>query len=102
MTLNWGYLAGTAVFLAALIAFVAWQIAVNFVLGHNNCLNNVWHDDGQFRRPFLRRRIYGRCHASVFMFDERTWILVLVPRHHLGERGEYSQGRGFLLGGDHL
>jgi len=27
MTLNWGYLAGTAVFLAALIALVAWQIA---------------------------------------------------------------------------
>src|SRR3978361_1489699 len=27
MTLNWGYLAGTAVFLAALIALVGWQIA---------------------------------------------------------------------------
>jgi uncharacterized membrane-anchored protein len=27
MTLNWGYLAGTAVFLGALIALVAWQIA---------------------------------------------------------------------------
>ena len=27
MTLNWGYLAGTAVFLVALIALVAWQIA---------------------------------------------------------------------------
>src|ERR1700693_2188149 len=27
MTLNWGYLAGTAIFLAALIALVAWQIA---------------------------------------------------------------------------
>src|SRR5262249_1690012 len=27
MTLDWGYLAGTAIFLIALIAFVAWQIA---------------------------------------------------------------------------
>src|ERR1700686_2339851 len=27
MTLNWGYLAGTTVFLAALIALVGWQIA---------------------------------------------------------------------------
>ena len=27
MTLNWGYLAGTAIFLPALIALVAWQIA---------------------------------------------------------------------------
>ena len=29
MTMHWGYLAGTALFLAALVALVAWQIAAN-------------------------------------------------------------------------
>ncbi len=107
MTLNWGYLAGTAVFLAALIALVGCQMSCEeisplFILGHDSCLDNVWHNDGRLCRPFFGRRIYGRFNASVPVSDKRACAFGTGLRHHFGKLGEYSQGGGFLLVGDHL
>jgi uncharacterized membrane-anchored protein len=57
MTLDWGYLTGTALFLVVLIALVTCQIfAKKFhphpLLGDHCCLDDVWHDDGGFCGSF--------------------------------------------------
>ena len=54
MTLNWGYLAGTALFLGLLIALVVAQIRREEIpslslLGHDRRFHHVRHHDGRFR-----------------------------------------------------
>jgi len=60
MTLNWGYLAGTA------------------LLGDYRRLDHVRHDHGRFRRSFAGHRIHRRLDAAVRLFVCCTWAVVLV------------------------
>ena len=51
MTLNWGYLTGTAIFLSALVLLVAMQIAAKNVsplslLGHDCSFHDLRYHDG--------------------------------------------------------
>ena len=80
MTLNWGYLAGTALFLAALVLLVSLQIVGEEVssvslLGDHHRLDDVRHDHGGFRRPLagdrLRRRLLAA--AGVFLATLGLW-----------------------------
>ena len=106
MTLNWGYLAGTAIFLAALIALVAWQIAAKkfrpFLYWATIVASTTF---GTTMADFADRSFgigYSGGSTLLFRAYRRTWALVLVSRHDFGEHGKHSQGGGFLLGGDNL
>src|SRR5260370_29414475 len=62
MTLNWGYLAGTSLFLSLLVVLVMAQtFAKKFLLGHNSRLDHLRHYHGRFCRSLpcslLHRRV---------------------------------------------
>ncbi len=70
MTLNWGYLVGTAIFLSLLLVLVICQIAAKtfhpiLVLGNDRCLDHCGHHHGGFRRPLVGHRLRRRVVAFV-------------------------------------
>src|ERR1700731_2280244 len=70
MTLNWGYLAGTALFLGLLVALVVAQILAKqfntfLYWGHDRRLHHVRHDDGRLRRPVLGVIVSGGDRAAL-------------------------------------
>ncbi len=65
MTLHWGYLDGTALFLAALVVLVvvqtvAQEVSSLYLLGHHHRLHDLRHHHGRFRGPFARHRLRRR------------------------------------------
>ena len=69
MTLNWGYLLGTALFLSLLGRFRhpadrGEKISSVPVLGDDRRLHDRRHDHGGLRRPFLGHRLRRRLVAS--------------------------------------
>jgi hypothetical protein len=65
MTLNWGYLIGTAFFLGLLIVLVVAQILAHKfhprpLLGYDCRIDHLRHHHGRFRRPLARHRICRR------------------------------------------
>ena len=107
MTLNWGYLIGTAIFLSLLIVLVVAQI-----LAHKFHPVLYWATIvasttfGTTMADFADRSLgIGYTGGSTLLFGlprRRAWPLVLVARHHLSQHREHSEGRSFLLGGDHF
>ncbi len=66
---NGGYLIGTALFFAILVALVIWQIARQAVpslslLGDDRRLDDLRHDDGRFCRSLARHRLHRRLVAA--------------------------------------
>jgi hypothetical protein len=81
MTLNWGYLVGTAIFVGLLIVLVAGQIlAKKFLplLGDNRRLDDLRHHDGRFCRPIPGDRLYRRLDTAFLLSNDRAGPLVLV------------------------
>src|SRR6516165_8444938 len=83
MTLGWGYLAGTALFLAALVVLVAAQIAAK---RFQPIL--YWAT-----RPLAGDRMHGRIGAAARIAGRDAGALALVAGHDLGRDGEHAEGR---------
>src|SRR6185312_10335913 len=73
MTMDLGYLIGTAIFLTALVVLVIAQIAAKKfpapLLGNHHRLYHRGHNDGGFRGPFAWHRLYGRNDTSSGLRD---------------------------------
>src|SRR5229473_1605070 len=104
MTLNWGYLAGTALFLAALVLLAnhSEEISSLSILGDNHCLHHVRHDYGGFCRSLVRCRLHRRLVDFVVLFVGHSWPLVLVARLDFGRHRQHAKGGGVLLGCHHF
>ena len=81
MTLNWGYLAGTALFLGAADragrrANPRQDVQPVSLLGDDRRLDHLRHDDGRFRRPVARDRLHRRLVAAARLPDRRARRLV--------------------------
>ena len=63
MTLDWGYLAGTALFAVILVPWSSHRscqaVPPGPVLGDHRRLDDLRHDHGRFRRPLPRDRLHG-------------------------------------------
>ena len=108
MTLQWGYLVGTALFVVAARgagrSFRSPRSEVSSVplLGDDHRLHDLRHDDGRFRRPLAGHRLCRRLVDSAALPAGRARPLVLVARLHLGRHGQHAEGGGLLLGGHHV
>ena len=107
MTMDLGYLVGTAIFLTILVALVAWQIAAQALpslplLGDDHRLDHRRHDDGRFRHPIAGHRLCRRLGAAAGAGAGLARRLALGPGLHLGRHGAHAAGRALLLGHDHL
>ena len=107
MTLDWGYLAGTALFLASLIVLVIAQILAKTIsalslLGHDRRLHHLRHNHGRFRGPLAGHRLYRRLDAAVRVPRDRARPVVSIAGHCLREYGEHAKGGGLLLGSHHV
>src|ERR1700733_15777608 len=82
MTLNWGYLAGTALFLAALVILVSLQIMAKkfHPFLYWATIHDLRHHDGGFRRSLAGRRLHRRLVDFIGLFVGHAWPLVLVVR----------------------
>ncbi len=102
MTLGWGYLTGTAIFLAVLIANRGAAVSSRPLLGDHRGLYDLWNHYGRFRRSLARHRLHRRLLAAPRLPRSRVGGLALVRRHNLCEHGKHAAGRGLLLGGNNL
>ena len=104
MTLNWGYLAGTALFLGAAHraghrADSREEISPLSLLGHDRRLHHLRHDHGRFRRPLAWHRLCRRFDAAVRLPRGGAALWYWSQRHHLGRtpsprrRSKHSTGR---------
>ena len=89
MTLNWGYLAGTALFLRLLVVLVdradpREEVSSLPLLGDHRRLHHLRHDHGRFRRPLARHRLHRRLDAAARLPARGAGPVVLVARHRLG------------------
>ena len=107
MTLNWGYLAGTALFLGLLIVLVIAQILAKrfhpFLYWATIVASTTF---GTTMADFADRSLgIGYTGGSTLLFVSLVAVLGLwywSRGHHLGEHREHAQGRSVLLGGHHL
>jgi hypothetical protein len=93
MTLNWGYLVGTAIFFSLLVILVVFpdsrkEIQPGTLLGDDRGFDHGGHDLGRLCRPFLGRRVRGRFVDSVSVPDHRSCELVLVAWVHFRHDGD--------------
>ena len=107
MTLNWGYVAGVALFGIALVALVAGQIlAKRFhrdpVLGDDRGLDDLRHDSGGFRRPIAGNRLHRRIASASRLPVGDAGTLALVRGNSSCEHRFYAESRGVLLGNHHV
>src|SRR5438477_12686419 len=106
MTLNWGYLAGTALFLGLLVALVAAQIRsaspALSLLGDDCRFHHLRDDDGGLRRPLAGHRLCRRLVAFANVPDRSAGALVLVRGHDLGKHRHGPEGGSLLLGCRHF
>ena len=107
MTFHWGYLTGTALFLAILVGLVVAQIVTKKF--------NPWlywativasTTFGTTMADFADRSLgigyAGGIDASLRLPRDDSWTLVLVAWLDLGSHGEYAKGGSLLLGRDHF
>ena len=107
MTLNWGYLTGTAIFLSLLVVLVGMQIAAKkfhpFLYWATIVASTT---AGTTMADFADRSLgIGYTGGSSLLFalppsDARP--VVLVARLHIGGNRQHTQGGSVLLDGDHL
>jgi uncharacterized membrane-anchored protein len=105
MTLVWGYLAGTALFLALLVSLVLLQIlAKRFhpILYWATIIASTTF--GTTMADFADRSLgigyTGSTSASVFICS--AGIVVLVGANNFGEHRQYAESRNILLGRNHI
>ena len=107
MTLGWGYLTGTAIFLALLIGLVIAQIVAPkfhpFLYWATIVASTTF---GTTMADFADRSLgIGYTGGSLLLLICLVAILgalVLVRRHNLGEHREHTTSGGLLLGGDYV
>ncbi len=96
MTLGWGYLAGTALFLTLLVTLIAIQIAADAfhpwlywaTIVASTTAGTTLAD---FCRSIARHRLCGRLGAAVCRPDRRARGLVLVARFDLGRDRQHAE-----------
>jgi len=94
MTLDWGYLTGTAIFLSLLVVLVILQIAAKrfhpfLYWATIVAIHHRRHDDGRFRRSIPRNRLLRRLIGLVSLPACRARPVVRVTRLDLGRNGQY-------------
>ena len=107
MTLNWGYLLGTALFLSLLVVFVILQIAAKkfhpFLYWATIVASTT---AGTTMADFADRSLgIGYAGGSSLLFVCLMATLgacVLVARLHLSRDGQHAEGRSVLLDRHHL
>ena len=107
MTLHWGYLDGTALFLALLIGLVIWQTVAKkfhpFLYWATIIASTTF---GTTMADFADRSLgIGYTGGSTLLFlclMATLGAVVLVARLHLGRDGEHAESRSLLLGGHHV
>ena len=109
MTLNWGYLSGTAIFVAALIVLVVLQIAAEqfspFLYWATIVASTTF---GTTMADFADRSL-GIGSGGARRIGDLAWIgawsactVALVARFYFGRDSRYAESRGVLLGGNHI
>ena len=106
MTLHWGYLDGTALFLALLVALVIWQTIADKFHPYLYWATIVASTTfGTTMADFADRSLgIGYTGGSSLLFawpDGRARLVVLVARLDLGGNRQHAEGGSILLGGDH-
>ena len=107
MTLNWGYLVGTALFLSLLVVLVICQIAAKkfhpflywATIVASTTAGTTMAD---FADRSLGHRLCGRIVAALRLPDGHARRVVLVARLDLGRHRQHAEGGSVLLGGHHL
>ena len=107
MTLNWGYLAGTALFLAALVLLVSLQIIAKkfhpFLYWATIIASTTF---GTTMADFADRSLgigyTGGSYAAAPIAPGHARPLVPVMRLDLGGYRQHAEGGNVLLGGHHL
>src|SRR5438067_11218797 len=106
MTLNWGYLAGTALFLGLLVALVGAQIRATqfrpFLYWATIVASTTFGTNGGLRRPLAGHRLCRRLVAFADVPDRSAGALVLVRGHDLGKHRHGPEGGSLLLGCRHF
>jgi len=107
MTMNLGYLIGTAIFFSILIVMVGLQIAAKkfpplSLLGNHRRVHDMWHDARRFRRSFARDWISGRVTAAVHLCVDKSRRLVLGGGNSFGSDGQHTACRSVLLAHHHF
>ena len=107
MTLNWGYLLGTALFLALLgracdLPDRGEKILPIPVLGDDRGLDHGRHHHGRLRGSVARHRLCRRIVAAVRLRHRHARRVVLVARLHIGRHCHHAEGGSVLLGRHHL
>ena len=107
MTLNWGYLLGTALFLSLLVVFVILQIAAKKFHPYLYWATIVASTTaGTTMADFADRSLgIGYAGGSSLLFvlpDGDARRLVSVAGLDLGRHRQYAEGRGVLLDRDHI
>jgi hypothetical protein len=106
MTIDLGYLAGTAIFLAVLVVLVGLQIAANkfhpFLYWSTIVASDIRHDHGRFCRPFVGYRLHGCFLAFIFLPHGHPWPLVLDDGVCFSRNGQHAKGGSILLGSNYV
>ena len=107
MTLNWGYLVGTALFLSLLLVAGhpsgrGEEVSSVAVLGDDCRLHDRRHHHGRLCRPLARHRLCRRIVASVRLSHGHARRVVLVAGLDFGRDRQHAEGGSVLLGCDYL
>jgi hypothetical protein len=91
MTMDLGYLTGTAIFLSTLIVLVGIQIAAKkFYPFCHRCLHDSRYDHGRLRDTFIGYWLHRGLTDLIRLPHGRPRLLVLVPRLHLGRNRQHT------------
>jgi hypothetical protein len=105
MTLNWGYLLGTALFLALLVVLVICQIAAKKFhpfLYWATIVASTTAGTTMADLSVARHRLCRRVVAAVCLRHRHTRRVVLVARLDIGRHRHHAEGGSVLLGRHHV
>ena len=107
MTLNWGYLVGTALFLSLLVVFVILQIAAKKFYPFLYWATIVASTTAGTTMADFADRSLGIGYAGgsslvVCLPHGHAWRVVLVARLHLSRDSRHAEGGSILLGSDYI
>ena len=105
MTLNWGYLLGSALFLALLVVLVICQIAAkkfHRFLYWATIVASTTAGTTMADLSVARHRLCRRVIAVVRLRHRYARRVVLVAGVHIGRHRHHAEGRSILLGRHHF